>query len=141
MNPNASPMQALRPGLSPSESKPRLLLVEDDLATSTALRAILKYRGWEVDVAGTLGTALERLDAGYACVVLDLMLPDGNGVDVLSEIRRRKLSTPVIVTTGVSEPNYLAQVSSLRPTALLQKPINLGDFLKLLPKVNSAREN
>ena len=56
-------------------------------------------------------------------VVLDLMLPDGDGVAVLQEIREKKLPVKVAVVTGSSDPERLDPVMKLKPDAFLQKPV------------------
>jgi DNA-binding response OmpR family regulator len=58
-------------------------LVEDDRATCGALGAIFRRRGWDVTTASTVAKALALLPTAPACVVLDLMLPHGNGVWLL----------------------------------------------------------
>ena len=114
-------------------ARPRLLLVEDDRATYTALKGILSLRGWDVTVATTLGDAGRAIGAGGVdAVVLDLMLPDGDGTALLEAIRRDSPGLPVVVTTGSGDDRSLAQVAHLAPTVLLRKPIVLADLLKAI---------
>ena len=79
----------------------RLLLVEDtdDLA-QTVLR-FLRAEGHAVDHAGDAATATEAMAvAEYACVILDLGLPDGSGLEVLRARRRAGDRTPVLIATA-----------------------------------------
>jgi two-component system, OmpR family, response regulator len=118
---------------SPVPPKPTVLVVEDDPATYGALRAILSHRGWHVAVAVTLAEAMRQLDVSPPdCVILDLMLPDGNGVALLRAIRQRKLPVKVVVTTGAGDPNILQQTTGLAPDVLLRKPINLQELLRAI---------
>jgi DNA-binding response OmpR family regulator len=115
-------------------ARPKLLLVEDDRATYTALKGILTLRGWEVVVATTLAEAEAAL-AGHSdfnAAVLDLMLPDGGGEAVLKQLRERSSALPIAVTTGVSDGDRIAALLKLRPTVLLRKPIALADLLKAI---------
>ncbi len=109
----------------------RVLLIEDDAATYSALRILLERRGAKVTLATTLAEARASLaDHSPDAIVLDLMLPDGNGFEILADIRRRKLGVKVAVTTGVSDADQLKAVADLHPEALLKKPINLAELLR-----------
>jgi len=117
-----------------STARPRLLLVEDDRATYTALRGILSLRGWDVVIATTIAEALEAMKTELDAVILDLILPDGDGELLLQQLRSdaRARGMPVAVTTGVNDSKRIAAVKRLRPTALLRKPIALNDLLKAI---------
>jgi len=112
-------------------NRPRLLLVEDDLATYTALKGILTLRGWDVTVATTLEQAKIAIDAAkdLNTVILDLMLPDGEGEDLLQELKTRPSQTMIVVTTGVDDAQRIADVEKLAPNVLLRKPIALAELL------------
>ena len=71
-------------------SKPRLLLVEDDRATYAALRGILTQRGWEVVIATTVAEALEAIKSELDAIILDLILPDGEGEVLLRQLREER---------------------------------------------------
>jgi DNA-binding response OmpR family regulator len=107
----------------------RLLVVEDDRTTCDLLRAIFAHLGWEVDVAETVAEGLARLDPPPDLLVLDVSLPDGDGTDILRYIRLAHLPTRVAVTTG-HDPRLLSALSSLRPDALLQKPIEVAEVCR-----------
>jgi len=79
----------------------KLLVIEDDAALRSALRDGLLGAGFAVDVATTLGSAgrLRRLNR-YDLVVLDLGMPDGDGIDFLVQLRQSASTTPVIVLTA-----------------------------------------
>lgn len=114
---------------SPESPKSSLLLVEDDPSTARALRAILERKGFVVVVAATLAAGLAALDARPDWMILDLMLPDGDGGDLLHRVRERGLPVRVVVTTGSHDHDRLRRVDGLRPDALLGKPIRLQDLL------------
>jgi DNA-binding response OmpR family regulator len=104
-------------------------LVEDDRATSKALRGIFQRRGWDVLHAATVAEALAFLADTPRCVVLDLMLPDGDGLIVLERIRSEDLPIRVAVTTGTNDTARIKAVTALRPEVFLHKPISLPDLL------------
>lgn len=112
--------------------RPRLLLVEDDRATYTALKGILTLRGWDVMVATTLEEARGAMSGDVNAVILDLMLPDGNGESLLGQLREVCGDCPIAVATGVSDVERLDALQKLGATALLKKPITLADLLKVI---------
>jgi DNA-binding response OmpR family regulator len=113
-----------------------VLLVEDDLVTASALIAILKRRGFDVLLATTVAQGMAMLAREPAYVVLDLMLPDGDGISLLQHVREQHLPVRVLVTTAVSDPGRLAAVRGLAPDVVMQKPIDLHDLLKLIVPPN-----
>jgi two-component system response regulator TctD len=81
----------------------RLLVVEDNADLAELLRKGLDAVGLSSDVVNTAGDARAALTTTrYSAVVLDLGLPDGDGLGVLREIRERKDATPVLVLTARS---------------------------------------
>jgi DNA-binding response OmpR family regulator len=109
-----------------------VLLVEDDPATARALRSILARRGWSVQVASTVAEASPLLDPAPAWLLLDLMLPDGDGTVILRRVREERLCTRVIITTGSSDRERLREVRALLPDLLLSKPIKLDQLFETL---------
>ncbi len=85
----------------------RLLVVEDDPGLARALRQGLAGRAFAVDVAGTVAAAAALVaEHAYDCVVLDLGLPDEDGIALLRRLRARGAPVPVLVLTargGVAE--------------------------------------
>ncbi len=80
---------------------PRVLLVEDARALAETYRAYLEPQGLEVDLAETGAEAMERIAADApGVVVLDINLPDGNGLDLLKRIKARATPCEVVLITG-----------------------------------------
>ncbi len=79
----------------------RLLLVEDNPRLESLLSAFLSQRGFAVDGAGSLKSARDYLDSiNYDAIILDLGLPDGDGRDLLRDLRSRGKNTPVLILTA-----------------------------------------
>jgi two-component system response regulator QseB len=79
----------------------RILVVEDDEVLLDGLRVGLGLHGYTVDGMASCGDARPALEtAEFDAVVLDLMLPDGSGLDVLRELRQRQDTTPVLLLTA-----------------------------------------
>lgn len=85
---------------------PRLLLIDDDARLAAMVRDYLTGHGFAVDVAGTAAAGLARLGDGYDLVVLDLMLPDGDGLDVCRRIRAEPAAAdvPIVMLTAKGDP-------------------------------------
>jgi CheY-like chemotaxis protein len=79
----------------------RILLVEDDMVTAKFVMKGLKEAGYAVDHAGDGETGLHlALDGVYDVGVIDLMLPRLDGLSLISEMRRKKVNTPVIIVSA-----------------------------------------
>ena len=105
----------------------RVLVVEDDASSRRALVRLLSLRGFQTDFATTVGQAMEQLaSAAPGCILLDLMLPDGNGVALLDYIRQRDLPIRVAVTTGAGNWQTLLNATQSRPDAVFTKPIDFN---------------
>ncbi len=102
----------------------RVLVVEDDRVSRKALRRLFAARGWDVAEASTLSEGFQALDPPPNCIVLDLMLPDGDGADLLRHVRASGLPSRVVVATGVEDLVRLETVNGLRPDSLVRKPID-----------------
>lgn len=79
----------------------QVLIVEDDVRLAEALSAILKNSDYEVDVVYDGADGLAYAETGnYDIIVLDVMLPKMNGFEVVTELRRKKVATPVLMLTA-----------------------------------------
>jgi len=81
----------------------RLLLVEDDDNLAESLTSYLSPEGFEVTRASTLAQGAEALDDSYDLVVLDWMLPDGVGIDLMRRWRGEGRTLPVVLLTARSD--------------------------------------
>lgn len=75
----------------------RILIVEDDASLGPAIQQTLKKEGFEVELATTLAGAQSAKHEDYSLILLDWMLPDGQGIDLLRDV---KSTTPVIMLTA-----------------------------------------
>jgi CheY-like chemotaxis protein len=121
----------------PPADGPRVLLVEDSEESRVPMTILLEGLRFRVEHAAGRAEALAGLGTRPDAVVLDLMLPDGDGADVLRAVREGRLTSErgrpirVVVTTG-RVPETLGVVQALRPDALLHKPISFKDLVAAL---------
>lgn len=82
----------------------RILIIEDAPAIRMALEDDFKFEGYQVETATTGPEGLEKaLDLNLDIIILDLMLPEMNGLDLCKELRRRDIGTPIIMLTAKSQ--------------------------------------
>jgi two-component system cell cycle response regulator CtrA len=108
----------------------RILLVEDDPSTAQAVSAMLKKSDWVVDTAD-MGE--DGLDLGkvyeYDLIIVDLMLPDMDGMDVIRQLRNAKVVTPVLILSGLTQTEKKIQGFGIGVDDYLTKPFNRDELL------------
>jgi DNA-binding response OmpR family regulator len=111
----------------------RVTIVEDHSAFAQALELVLgQVEGTEVTLARTLeeGRALIRGSEPFDLVVLDLTLPDGEGTELIAELRQRRPETPVVVLSAKEDVNEIASKSGA--DAAIPKDTSLPDIISSL---------
>ncbi|HEX6813733.1 MAG TPA: response regulator transcription factor [Planctomycetota bacterium] len=110
-------------------STPRILIVEDELPIQRGLCEQLVRSGFRADVAGTVAEALAQLRHAADLVVLDRRLPDGDGLEVLRDLRARGDHTPVIVLSARGQAEDRVQGLEDGADDYLGKPFHLRELL------------
>ena len=128
-----------RPGIH-TLGVPRILVVEDDPDIAKLLGLMLERQGYEVDTAGSVPLARERLaEQTYAAITLDLLLPGESGISFLRQLRSspETASLPVIVVSAVADGGrkQLAHAAVSSVLDWLDKPI---DEARLMQAVSRA---
>lgn len=116
----------------------RVLICEDEPAVADLLRTLIERQGIQVDVAHSLHDAREALRARpYSLCTLDLMLPDGDGVSFLKELRKedRTRTLPVLLVSSLVATATHIVSADLNPVECLEKPI---DAAKLIASVRAG---
>lgn len=107
----------------------RFLLVEDNADLSASVQARLAMDGHGVDAAGTLAEAEGFLAvASYDLILLDIMLPDGDGRDFLARHRRDARQTPVIVMTARSSISDRVDALDTGADDYITKPFDFAEL-------------
>ncbi len=123
-----------------SDRPRRILVVEDDLAILTGLSMNLKFEGYEVLQAQDGRQGLARaLDEAPDLMVLDLMLPELNGFEVLRELRQRGRDTPVVVLSAKSAETDKILGLDLGADDYVVKPFGLQELLARIKAVLRRR--
>lgn len=108
----------------------RVLIIEDNPKMASAIQKGLQSHGYAADVSHS-GFEGEELAAGdeYDLVVLDLMLPDRDGVDICRNLRRRSVATPVLMLTALSGTNDKVAGLDAGADDYLTKPFEFEELL------------
>jgi DNA-binding response OmpR family regulator len=86
----------------PAQKTQSVLIVEDESSIASFVSLYLKKAGYDVNVAATGGEALEKAEQNPSLIVLDLMLPDMDGIDVCRRLRKRS-DVPILMLTARDE--------------------------------------
>lgn len=108
----------------------RILIVEDEISLADAVTAILKKEQYFVDAVYDGRDGLDYALSGiYDLILLDIMLPKMNGLDVLKALREKSISTPVMLLTARTEVNDKIKGLDCGADDYLTKPFNKGELL------------
>ncbi|MCA9639879.1 MAG: response regulator [Polyangiaceae bacterium] len=93
-----------------------VLIVEDEPTVRRAVARAFRASGWDVTQAETLRSARESVsqrDIPFDCVVLDLELPDGSGLQLAEELRQSDLGVQLVFFSGTDDPELLSAASGM----------------------------
>src|SRR6201985_3918113 len=114
----------------------RVLLVEDDLIAARGITLMLKAAGAIVDQTDSGEESLELLrHYEYDIVLLDLVLPDIEGYEVVRRMRISRNDTPVIILSGVTLPQARVKALSLGADDFITKPYDKAELLARMQAV------
>ena len=129
-----------------------VLIVDDEAEIRASLEAILREEDYAITTAGTVAEALELVrDADYEAVLLDIWLPDGDGLDLLTQIRKdhddsrqrgdfSRSAPEVIMISGHGTIEAAVRATKLGAYDFLEKPLSLDRTLLVLRNAIQARK-
>lgn len=107
----------------------RILLVEDDGALRGALEELLQREGYDVVIASCVRAARGRLDHGIDLVLLDVTLPDGDGVSLCKQWRGEGVQTPILFLTAKDEELDIVRGLDAGGNDYVTKPFRMQELL------------
>jgi len=114
----------------------RALVADDNPELLSLMREMLEGNGFEVTIAKTGIEAIEFITTGRPdIIVLDILMPQMNGIELLQKMREARLNIPVLIITAYNEVAELSQEFE-NVKGVLLKPFNVSDFLN---RVNELR--
>ncbi|MBI5474723.1 MAG: response regulator transcription factor [Ignavibacteriae bacterium] len=119
----------------------KILIVEDDPKMQIGLRDNLEFEGYDVKVVNNGKTGLqEMLDNSYDLVILDVMLPQMSGFDVLKKSREKGIATPIIMLTAKGEEIDKVLGLELGADDYVTKPFGLRELIARVKAVLRRNE-
>ena len=125
-------MRISNPTCPEREAQPHMLVVEDDPLSAELVALICRRAGYRVSVVGNgLGALAALRAADVDLVLLDVKLPDIDGLEVLRRMREAAplAAVPVIFLTAMAMPAEQAELRAARPAALIVKPFRRAALL------------
>ena len=120
----------------------KLLFAEDEIAMSEAVTDILTYHHYMVDSVYDGITAFEYAKAEeYDAIILDIMMPGMNGIEVLKKLRKEGVGTPVLLLTAKAEVEDKIEGLDAGADDYLAKPFAMGELLARVRALLRRREN
>jgi DNA-binding NtrC family response regulator len=117
-------------------SRGNILVVDDERSLREFLTILLEQEGYTVTTAETAAEGTRRvLGQPFDLVMCDLKLPDGNGLQVLEEARRRQVASPFIIITAHTTPQHALDALRSGAAEYLSKPFNVDDLKLILAKL------
>jgi DNA-binding response OmpR family regulator len=103
----------------------RLLCIDDNEQLQKNNKYILEYHKFDVDTAFTLAEAKNLLAVAiFDAIILDIMLPDGSGLDFLRELRENGNNTPVIMLTAIGDDDHMVEGFTYGADDYISKPFS-----------------
>jgi len=108
----------------------RILLIEDDSATAQSIQLMLKSEGYICDTTdlGEDGLEIGKL-YDYDIMILDLMLPDIDGYEVVRRLREARVETPILILSGLNEPDNKIKGLGVGADDYLTKPFDKRELI------------
>ncbi|MBV8895130.1 MAG: sigma-54-dependent Fis family transcriptional regulator [Acidobacteriaceae bacterium] len=131
--------------ISPPERR-RILVIDDEADIRESLELLLTGENYSIDLAENATTGLQKFESGsYDLVLLDLMMPDRSGMDVLSDIRQRDVETPVFMLTAYGSVEVAVRALKSGANDYFAKPWDNEKLLieidRMIAKGHLEREN
>jgi DNA-binding NtrC family response regulator len=128
------PLDMTAPHFTAPGPKGKVLVVDDELDIRESLELLLSSEGYSVDQAQNAAEGLQKMEiSGYDLVLLDLMMPDRSGMDVLHDVRERDRETPIFMITAYGSVEAAVNALKLGANDYFSKP---WDNEKLLIEID-----
>jgi DNA-binding response OmpR family regulator len=120
----------------------RLLIAEDEVSTAKALKVLLEKAKYSVDIVHNGNDAWDYIKEGaYEVIVLDIMMPGMSGLEVLSLIRKNRMSTPVLLLTAKAEIEDRVAGLDAGADDYLPKPFATSELIARVKALGRRSEN
>ncbi len=120
---------------------PKILIVDDEKELCELIELILKDESYQIDCAHTLREAKKKwIEKRHSVVILDCQLPDGSGLDLITELESMLITSKVIMITGKSNLSK-GRAEAMGVEFFIQKPFSLKMIRELVQEIIMVQEN
>jgi len=108
----------------------KILIIEDEQEIAQSIKDYFKTNGFQCETAENYTLALNKIENyNYDCILLDLMLPDGDGFDILKELKQKNKTEGVIIISAKETLDTRIEGFNLGADDFLTKPFHLSELL------------
>jgi DNA-binding response OmpR family regulator len=119
----------------------KILLIEDEKSLQEVIVDYLNIEGYIVEIAADFSTALEKISLyEYDCVLLDITLPDGNGLDIIQTVKETKPETGIIILSAKGSIDDKIKGLELGSDDYLPKPFHLAELNARIRSLRRRRQ-
>ena len=130
-----------RPSRAGDAGEGRILLIDDEPRMLSLLLRVMRAHGFEVRCASDATRGWDMLGADFSLVLLDLLMPETDGFELLGRIRNRWPSVPVIVLSAVSDVEAKVCCLDLGAADYVTKPFSMAELLARIRRVRVPATN
>lgn len=107
----------------------KILIVEDETALSESIAEYLSKQEYHCDIAGNFHDAIEKIDySDYDCILLDITLPDGDGLEILEQLKEDRKTDGVLIVSAKNSLDDKIKGLDLGADDYLSKPFHLSEL-------------
>ena len=118
------------------DEKRKVLIVDDDRDIVTIVSTILSGRGWDIKAAYNGREALEAVTSSKPDIILlDIMMPEMNGIEVLKRIKKIDINARIIMITAFGDVESYLDSMELGAYEYINKPFETDELLEMIDRV------
>jgi len=120
----------------------KLLVVDDEGIVLESCRRVLESEGYSVTLAKSADEALGIIDKeDFSLLLMDLKMPHHDGIYLMRELKQRKKEIPIIVMSGYSTQETIAEADKMGATIFLPKPFTPDELMESIREISKRRES
>jgi DNA-binding response OmpR family regulator len=118
----------------------KLLVVDDEGIVLESCRRVLEFEGYAVSLAKSADEALELIEKeDFLLLLMDLKMPVHDGIYLMRELKNRKKDMPIIVMSGYSTNETIAEAGMMGANFFLPKPFTPDELLSAIREITKRR--
>ncbi|OGN91115.1 MAG: hypothetical protein A2Z70_00550 [Chloroflexi bacterium RBG_13_48_17] len=122
------------------KDKPTILVVDDNQDLLETFAMILKRRGYHVQTAGDGLSAIKKFkEQNFDVTLMDIVMPEMNGVDAFKKIKEIQPEAPIILMTAYSDDDLIQNAKSEGVCQIIHKPIHIDQLIELINKTAGSQ--